>query len=181
VTDRLVHPGALVGPNSNSPLLIIQEVSRLRLVVAVPEENVGGIARGATVSFRVPAYAERMFSGTVARIPRALDPKTRSMPVELDVQNRDQLLAPGMYPTVNWPVRSSQQILLVPKTSVVTTTERTFVIRDKNGRAEWVDVRKGAADGDLIQIIGPLKAGDRVVKRATDEIREGTPLGGTTG
>jgi RND family efflux transporter MFP subunit len=181
VTDRLVHPGALVGPNSDSPLLVIQEVSKLRLVVSVPEENVGGIARGATVSFRVPAYAERTFSGTVARIPRVLDPKTRSMPVELDVQNKDQLLAPGMYPTVNWPVRSSQQTLLVPKTSVVTTTERTFVIREKNGRAEWVDVRKGASEGDMIQVIGPLKIGERVVKRATDEIREGTPLGGATG
>jgi membrane fusion protein, multidrug efflux system len=181
VTDRLVHPGALVGPNSNSPLLVIQEVSKLRLVVSVPEENVGGIARGATVSFRVPAYAERTFSGTVARIPRVLDPKTRSMPVELDVQNKDQVLAPGMYPTVNWPVRSSQQTLLVPKTSVVTTTERTFVIREKNGRAEWVDVRKGPSEGDLIQVIGPLKAGERVVKRANDEIREGTPLGGATG
>jgi RND family efflux transporter MFP subunit len=181
VTERLVHPGALVGPNGNTPLLVIQQVSKLRLVVSVPEENVGGIARGAIVSFRVPAYPERTFSGSVARIPRALDAKTRSMPVELDVQNRDQLLAPGMYPTVSWPVRSSQQMLLVPKTSVVTTTERTFVIRDTNGRAEWVDVRKGPGEGEMIQIIGPLKPGERVVKRATDEIREGIPLGGTAG
>ena len=176
VTERLVHPGALVGPNTNSPLLVIQQVSRLRLIVSVPEENVGGIVRGANVPFRVPAYAERTFSGTVSRIPRVLDPKSRSMPVELDVMNKDQLLAPGMYPTVSWPVRSAQQALFVPKTSVVTTTERTFVVREKNGKAEWVDVRKGPADGDLIQIIGSLHAGDRVVKRATDELREGTIL-----
>jgi hypothetical protein len=77
---------------------------------------------------------------------------------------------------VNWPIRSSQAAFFVPKTSVVTTTERTFVIRDKNGRAEWVDVRKGPVDGDVIQIFGPLKSADRVVKRATDEIREGTPI-----
>ena len=50
------------------------------------------------------------------------------------------------------------------------------MIRDQNGRAEWVDVRKGAADGDLVQVFGDLKAGDRVVRRGTDEIREGTPL-----
>ena len=75
-----------------------------------------------------------------------------------------------MYPTVRWPVRSSEQALFVPKTSVVTTTERTFVIREKNGRAEWVNVQKGPADGDLIRVIGPLQPGDRVVKRATDEI-----------
>jgi RND family efflux transporter MFP subunit len=161
-------------------LLVIQQVSKLRLIVSVPEENVGGIVRGANVPFRVPAYAQRTFSGTVSRIPRVLDPKSRSMPVELDVINKDQLLAPGMYPTVSWPVRSAQHALFVPKTSVVTTTERTFVVREKNGKAEWVDVRKGPADGDLIQIIGSLQAGERVVKRATDELREGTILGASS-
>jgi membrane fusion protein, multidrug efflux system len=176
VTERLVHPGALVGPNTNSPLLVVEQVSRLRVVVSVPEENVAGIARGANVSFKVPAYPERTFSGTVARIPKSLDAKTRSMAVELDVVNRDQSLAPGMYPTVRWPVRSSEQGLFVPRTSVVTTTERTFVIRDNNGRAEWVNVQKGPVDGDMIRVIGSLKAGDRVVRRANDEIREGTVL-----
>jgi RND family efflux transporter MFP subunit len=178
VTERLVHPGALVGPNADSALLVIQQVSKLRLIVSVPEENVGGIVLGANVTFSVPAYSGRTFSGGVARIPRVLDPKTRSMSVELDVMNRDQMLAPGMYPTVRWPVRSSERALFVPKTSVVTTTERTFVVREKDGRAEWVNVQKGPADGDLIRIIGPLQPGDRVVKRATDEIREGTVLKG---
>ena len=58
----------------------------------------------------------------------------------------------------------------------MTTTERTFVIREKNGKAEWVNVRKGAVDGDLQEVIGELQAGDKVVKRAYDELREGTPL-----
>jgi len=73
-------------------------------------------------------------------------------------------------------VRRARPALFVPKTSVVTTTERTFVIRDQNGRAEWVDVTKGLAEGDLIEVMGKLKAGDQVVKRATDEIRVGTQL-----
>jgi multidrug efflux pump subunit AcrA (membrane-fusion protein) len=176
VTTRFVHPGALVGPNPEAVLLEIQQVSRLRLVVSLPEENVAGILRGANVSFSVPAYPGRTFSGSVARIPPALDPKTRSMSVELDVINKDQSLAPGMYPTVRWPVRSRDQAVFVPKTSVVTTTQRTFVVREKNGRAEWVNVQKGPADGDLIQVIGPLQAGDVVVKRATDEMREGIVL-----
>jgi RND family efflux transporter MFP subunit len=178
VTERLVHPGALVGPNTNTPLLVIEQISRLRLLISVPEESVAGIARGANVSFKVPTYPERTFTGSVARIPKSLDSKTRSMPVELDVVNRDQSLAPGMYPTVRWPVRSSEQGLFVPRTSVVTTTERTFVIRDNKGRAEWVNVQKGPVDGETIRVIGPLKAGDRVVKRANDEIREGAVLTG---
>ncbi len=176
VTDRLVHPGALVGPGNDVALLVIQQVSHLRLVVPVPEEDVSGIVNGASVPFQVPAWPERSYSGKIARLSHALDPKTRTMAVELDVTNHDGALAPGMYPTVKWPVRRSRSALFVPKTSVVTTTERTFVIRSQNGQAEWVDVKKGVADGDLVEVSGNLKPGDRVVRRATDEIRDGTKL-----
>jgi len=176
VTDRMVHPGALVGPGNDIPLLVIQQVSHLRLVVPVPEEDVSGIVNGAAVAFQVPAWPERMFSGKVARLSRALDQKTRTMPVEIDVMNRDGSLSPGMFPTVKWPVRRSRPALFVPKTSVVTTTERTFVIRDQNGKAEWVDVKKGVSDGDLVEVIGNLKPGDRVVRRGTDEVHDGSPI-----
>ncbi|MGA2711598.1 MAG: efflux RND transporter periplasmic adaptor subunit [Bryobacteraceae bacterium] len=176
VTERLVHPGALVGPNADSPLLVIQQVSRLRIVVPLPEEDVGAIARGASVEFRVPAYPERNYSGTISRVAHALDTKTRTMAVELEFANKDGSLSPGMYPTVKWPIRRPRPSLFVPKTSVVTTTERTFVIRSHNGRAEWVDVKKGDADGDLVEVMGNLQAGDQVVRRATDELREGTTI-----
>jgi RND family efflux transporter MFP subunit len=176
VTDRMVHPGALVGPGNDAVLLVIQQVSHLRLVVPVPEENVSGILNGAAVSFQVPAWPGRAYSGKIARISHALDPKTRTMNVELDVSNRDGSLAPGMYPTVKWPVRRASPSLLVPKTSIVTTTERTFVIRDQNGQAQWVDVKKGVTDGDLVEVFGSLKPGDRVLRHATDEIRDGAPL-----
>lgn len=176
VTDRLVHPGALVGPGPDPVILVIQQVSHLRLVVAVPEANIGGIARGVRVGFHVPAYPERSYTGTVARISHALDPKTRTMAVELDVPNRDASLSPGMYPSVKWPIRQSRPALMVPRTSVVTTTERTFVIRNRDGKAEWVNVSKGAADGDSMEVIGALRPGDMVVRRATDEIHEGASL-----
>jgi len=105
-----------------------------------------------------------------------MDQKTRTMPVELDVVNRDGTLAPGMYPSVKWPVRSQGAELWVPKTVVVTTTERTFVVRARDGRAEWVYVKKGAAEGDMVAVLGSLKAGDMMVRRATDEIRDGSQL-----
>lgn len=176
VTERMVHPGALVGPGNDIALLVIQEVSHLRLVVPVPEEDVSGIVNGANVAFQVPAWPERTFSGKIARISHALDQKTRTMAVELDVMNGDGSLAPGMYPTVNWPVRRARPSLFVPQTSVVATTERTFVIRNRDGEADWVDVRKGVTDGDQVEVIGNLTPGDMVVRRATDEIRDGTQL-----
>lgn len=176
VTERLVHPGALVGPGADSPLFTIQQISKLRLVVAVPEEYAGSIAPAARVEFHVPAFPERTYSGTVARSAHALDTKTRTMPVELDVTNNDGSLSPGMYPTVKWPVRRSRPALFVPATSVVTTTERTFVIRDRSGRAEWVNVRKGSTEGDLSEVMGDLHPGDKVLRRGTDELRNGALL-----
>ena len=175
ITERNVHPGALVGPGAGStPLLRLNQISRLRLVVAVPEALVGAIVRGARVPFSVPAYPGEQFFGTVSLIAHDLDPKTRTMAVELDVRNRDLRLGAGMYPELQWPVRRPHASLLVPPTSIVTTTERTFVIRVDNGVARWVNVGRGARVGDLVEVFGPLKDGDTIVRRGTDEIREGT-------
>ena len=176
ITDRLIHPGALVGPGADAPLLVLQQLSKLRLVVAVPEADAGTVPQGAKVSFRVPAFPERAFSGVVARSSHTLDTRTRTLTVELDVANADGALAPGMFPTVAWPVRRPGPSLLVPATSVVTTTERTFVIRNQAGKAEWVNVKKGVAQGDLVEVTGPLKAGDSVIRRASDEMRDGSPI-----
>lgn len=177
ITERNVHPGALVGPGAGTtPMLRLHQIARLRLVVAVPEALVGGIVKDARVSFTVPAYPGETFYGTVNLVAHDLDEKTRSMPVELDVKNPDLRLGAGMYPEVQWPVKRPQPSLLVPPTSIVTTTERTFVIRVDNGVAQWVNVGRGARVGDLIEVFGPLKDGDTIVRRATDEIRDGSKV-----
>jgi multidrug efflux pump subunit AcrA (membrane-fusion protein) len=126
------------------------------------------------VSFTAPAYPGETFAGTIARVSHSMDEKTRSMAVELDVSNANSRLAPGMYPTVTWPVRPQRPSLLVPASSIVTTTERTFVVRVRDGKAQWVNVAKGAPAGDLVPVIGPLQPGDMILKRASDEIRDGS-------
>ena len=65
---------------------------------------------------------------------------------------------------------------LAPPASIVTTTERSFVIRARNGKAEYVNVSRGAPAGELIEVLGALAEGDEIVRRASDEIREGAPL-----
>ena len=178
ITEREIHPGALVGPGAGSsiPLLRLEQNSRLRLVVAVPESEVGGIVKGGHVPFRVPAYPGETFNGVIARIPDSLDSRTRTMPVELDVANPQGRLAPGMYPEVSWPVRNKKPALLVPASSILTTRERTFAIRIRDGKAEWVNVTRGSPVDDLLQVYGPLNPGDQLVRRASEEIREGTAL-----
>lgn len=180
ISARFVHPGAFVGPGADTALLQLDQVSRLRLAVAVPETDVAGIAKGARIDFKVPAYPDRTFNGIVARPAYVLDRKTRTMPVELDVTNAQRLLAPGMYPSVIWPVGHRRASLLVPSTSVVATTERVFVIRNHEGHAQWVDVRRGATVGNLVEVYGDLKPGDEIVQRGTDEIRDGASLKGSS-
>ena len=107
ISTRYVHPGALVGPGSEVPLLQLDQISHLRLAVAVPEADVAGLVKGMKVDFKVPAFPDRTFSGVIARPAYALDKKTRTMPVELNVSNPQRLLAPGMYPSVLWPVERS--------------------------------------------------------------------------
>ena len=178
VTERNVHPGALVGPGSGSgagvPLLRVEQTARLRAVVPVPEKYVAGMAEGAKVEFSVPAFPNQTFSGKVARIAHSVDVKTRTMPVELDVANPNGRLASGMFPEVLWPVRRSEATLFVPASAVARTTEATFVVRIHEGAAEWVNVQTGEVDGKLIEVFGDLHPGDEVASRGTDELRPGT-------
>jgi RND family efflux transporter MFP subunit len=176
ITDRFVHPGMMVDAAGRPPLLKLQQISHLRLVVPVPETYVGSVAKGKEVPFHVPAHPGKSYKAKITRIPNALDQQSRTMMVELDVYNTDGTLASGMYPTVDWPVGSGETQLFVPTTSVVTTTERTFVITSVNGHAHWVDVRKGPSLGEQVSIRGQIAVGQPIVKRASDEIREGAVL-----
>jgi RND family efflux transporter MFP subunit len=175
ITERSVHPGSLVGPSAG-PLLRIEQITRLRLTVPVPETHVGTISKGTRVEFAVSAFPDRVFSGVIARPAHSLDMKTRSMLVELDVTNADLALAPGMFADVKWPLSRGRATLFVPTAAVVRTSERQFVVRVRDAVAEWVDVRRGELNGDVIEVFGDLREGDVVVRRGNDEIRPGTRI-----
>jgi RND family efflux transporter MFP subunit len=178
VTERNVHPGALVGPSGGAggqlPLVRVEQTGRLRLVVPVPEKYAADIVNGANVEFTVPAFPNQTFRGTVARIARSVEVKTRTMPVELDLRNADGRLASGMFSEVLWPVHRSVPTLFVPTSAVARTTEATFVVRIRNGNSEWVDVRTGEVDGKFVEVFGDLQEGNEVAVRGTDELRPGT-------
>jgi RND family efflux transporter MFP subunit len=177
ITERNVHPGALVGPQgagSTTPMLKLEEVSKLRLTVPVPESLAGAIAEGTPAPFFVRAYPGTAFTGTVARVARSVDARTRSMPVELDVDNSDGRLAPGMFADVKWRIKRDAPSLFVPVSAVVTTTERTFVVKISDGVAHPVTVSRGTAVGDQLEVFGALSAGETVAVRGSEELREGT-------
>jgi RND family efflux transporter MFP subunit len=180
VTERNVHPGALVGPaggpGTATPIVRIVASNRLRLVIPVPEAYTAGVTNGTSLTFAVAAYPGQTFAGEVARISQSVDIATRTMAVELDVDNADGRLAPGTFCQVKWPVRRTAPSLLVPNGSVASTTGRTFVIRVRGGRTEWVDVQTGLTSGALLEVFGDLKPGDEIAAHATDELKSGASV-----
>jgi membrane fusion protein, multidrug efflux system len=180
VTTRYVHPGALVGPAAGqgaaTPIVKIETTTRQRLVVPVPENDVAGVPEGTMVSFTVPAFPGRTFHAPIARISNDVDLKTRTMPVELDVSDPHAELVPGSFCEVNWPIRRTYPTLFVPTSAVASNLERTFVLRIRNTRIEWVDVTTGVTDGALIEVFGDLHEGDEVATHGTDQLRGGTEI-----
>ena len=81
-----------------------------------------------------------------------------------------------MFPEVPWPVRRPRPTLFVPASAVARTTERVFVVRIRDGKAEWVDVKTGASSGNGVEVFGDLKEGDEVALRGTDELRPRTQV-----
>jgi RND family efflux transporter MFP subunit len=180
ITERNVHPGALVGPAagaSSPPMLKMESVGHLRITVAVPETDAGAIADGANAEFAVRTWPGVKFSGAIRRVAHAIDMRTRTMPVELDYANKDGKLAPGMFAEVTWPVRRDAPSLFVPSTAVVQTTDKTYVDRIKDGVVEQLPVKRGVTLKDAVEVFaGGLVVDDLVMKRGSEELKPGTKV-----
>ncbi len=178
ISARNVNLGAYVGPGGKSidPLFVLQDQKRLRLVVSVPENYTGGLSENNTVNFTVEALPNRKFTAQIKRLAGAVDDKLRSERLEMDVSNNDKKLLPHMFAEVEVPLPSRDSTFIVPKTAIVTSTEKVFIIKVVNKHAQWVDVKKGFSSGDFTEVYGDIKKGDSIVKQANEEIRDGSEL-----
>jgi membrane fusion protein (multidrug efflux system) len=182
ITARNVNLGAYVGPSGKGQaLLVLQQQNKLRLVISIPESSTGGLSTKDAVSFTVRSLPNQKFTAKVARLAGALDDKLRSERLEMDVQNTGKKLLPGMYAEVNLPLPGRDSAIVIPKTALVVSTEKVFVIRVVNHKAQWVNVQKGAQSGDVIEVYGDIKPGDALVKNANDEIRDGQDVNDKAG
>jgi membrane fusion protein, multidrug efflux system len=153
--------------------LQIADEKRLRLVVPIPEAQLGEVKIGQLVSFTVPAFPGQTCRAPIRHISGQVDEKSRTMPVELDVENRDGRLSPGTFTTVSWPLERSHPTLFVLASAVTSDQQHTFVIRVRDGKAEWVTVQTGQLVDGEIEVFGELAAGHQVVKTASDAIHSG--------
>lgn len=178
ITQRNVHPGALVSAEARDgkPMLELKEVDHLRLQVSIPENMAGTLRGNDTISFYLSSFPGKRFVGHIARKAMNINQQYRSEPVELDVFNADEKLAPGMYADVLFDSKGNPNALAVPRTAVVTSTERKYVILVRDGKTVKVDVTTGNEGDSRVEVLGGLKPGDQVVANANDEIKEGLTL-----
>ena len=177
ITQRNVHPGALVSAeNKDIPMLELKEVDHLRLQVDIPESMAATLRKDDTLSFYLSAFPGRRMTGLIARKSMNISVQYRSERVELDVYNKDEALAPGMYADVLFDSKGIPGALSVPKSAVVTSTERKYVVVVRNGKTVKVDVTTGNEGGNRIEVTGDLQAGEEVIANADDEIKQGITI-----
>jgi membrane fusion protein (multidrug efflux system) len=179
ISERNVHPGALVGPNlktEDRPMLVLQQENKLRLVIDVPELYSNQLTAHTVISFRVSTLPGKVFQGPISRSAGALNMRYRSEAVEVDVNNTQGLLKPGMYAEVILPVKRSSSSLIVPASAIVTSQEKKYVIAVDQGKTHWVDIATGNSRNDSTEVFGNLQLHDKVIVNANDEIRNGETL-----
>jgi RND family efflux transporter MFP subunit len=177
ITERNVHPGALVSATSkDKPMLELKEIQHLRLQVDIPENLAVNLKVKDSISFYTSAMPGKRMTGFLSRKSMNVNTQYRTERMEIDVNNSGLLLSPGMYADVLIYSNGNANTLSVPATAVITSTERKYVIKMVNHKAHLVDVNTTGTSGDKAEIYGNLTAGDQVITRATEEIKEGDTI-----
>jgi RND family efflux transporter MFP subunit len=173
ITERNVHPGALVSAaTKDKPMLELKQVSHLRLQIDVPEALSARLKQGDTVAFYVSALQGKRMVATISRKSMNMNMQFRTERMELDVSNPDAVLTPGMYADVVLHAEGDTHAMNVPRSAVVTSTERKYVLCSENGKIRKVDVTTGSLSTDRAEIYGAVHPGDIVVIHANDEMKE---------
>jgi RND family efflux transporter MFP subunit len=176
ITQRNVDVGALVS-SGNTLLYRIAQTRTLRTYVNVPQSSVTAVHVGQAAALTLSDFPGRTFSGTVARLARALDPASRTMLVEVDVPNVDSALFPGSYAKVELIGSLANPPLVVPAAALVFRTDgaQLAVVRpDKTVHLQKVTV--GRDYGDRLEILSGVDDGTTIVAVAGDIAREGAKI-----
>jgi membrane fusion protein (multidrug efflux system) len=177
IIQRNVSPGALVAPGKtgDQPILILQDIHKMRLTVDIPEDYVDKVDLTQPVSFTFNAMPGQVQTAKISRSANSLGSMQQEA-IEIDVLNQNGELKPGMYAEVKIPMLSGAKSLLVPNNAIVRSTEHEYVVKDSGGKAYLVNIKEGLVSNDSTEVFGNLKANDKVLLHASDEIKQGDSI-----
>jgi len=138
----------------------------------MPEGVAANLKNKDTVSFYVSALQGKKMTGFINRESMNENAQYRSERMEVDVLNKDETLAPGMFADVVLYSKGNIEAFFVPRQAVVTSTERKYVLVVKDKKVTKVDVTTGNQTSSKIEVFGALNKDDKVVAAANDEMKE---------
>jgi len=178
VTIRYADTGSLIAAGTSSstqsePVVRLAQISVLRLVLPIPEAIAGGIRLGDPIKVHVQALNQD-YVGKVSRFADALDEQTRTMHTEIDFQNSDGKLLPGMYVEANVPPAMKKETLTVPLEAVeINGADGTVLVVNAQNVLEERKVHLGMQGSTRIEVLSGLSGGERVVVGSRNEYRAG--------
>ncbi len=175
ITRRNIDPGEYVhSPSSDkaTPPFTIANIQTATVVMRVPEPSVPHVRIGNPVRMAFEALGEEVVAGKVTRIAKILEDKSRTMRVEIDVENPDGKLYPGMFGSVVLTLSEVKDALTVPASALYGTGEGLFVVTVTDNQAHRIPVRTGYDDGRIVQILSGLSGDEQVVVSNKGELSD---------
>ena len=180
VTARNIDIGQLIDQGAGKELFHMQAIQTLRVYTNVPQLDSQTARIGAKIDLTFPEHPGQTFTGTLVRTAKAIDPASRTLLVEVDVDNRDGKLLPGSLAQVHFKTPGAAPTFVVPAAALIFRREGLQLGTVVHGNvAHLVHVVIGEDDGANVQIISGISAGDRVIQDPPDSLIEGekvTPL-----
>jgi membrane fusion protein, multidrug efflux system len=175
VAKRNVDPGAFVSQNAGVASVV--DISSLRLVANVVEKDLHAVNPGDPATVEVDAYPGEKFNGRIARVSPILDPATRTAPIEVEIPNPQYRLKPGMYAKITLEIESRDNVLIVPKISLVDSEGRRGIYQPNDeSRAAFKPVTVGLEDSEKAEILEGLREGEIVVSTGAGALRRNDQL-----
>jgi RND family efflux transporter MFP subunit len=177
VSQRNLDPGAAVsaqsaGTNTSSVgILTIQDIDTVKVQIEVPERDIARVRVGARVRLVVDPYEGETFTGSVARVVHNLDPRSRTMGVEVEIPNPGRRLKPGMFARVEVLVETRQGVLTVPAETVRLGEAKPSVMIVRDGVVEVAPIEVGVADGRGLEVVKGLSDKDQVILQGKDLVK----------
>jgi multidrug efflux pump subunit AcrA (membrane-fusion protein) len=174
IEKRLVNLGELV--KAQMPVIAVVRVDPLKVIAEIPEKMAPWIKDGQPVQLHVDAYPQRMFEGKVSRISPAVNTATRAFPFEALVPNRDAVLKPGTFARVHIESGREDQVLTLPYSALQYRygVNRVFVV--DHDKLNVHELKVGDRMGERIEILGGVKAGDRVAVTDVEKLVDGAKV-----
>ncbi len=177
VSARKLDPGALVGPTGGAgPILTIQRLDTLRVFVPVNERDASQVAVGQTARLELDALPGRAVEGRVVRVSPAFDPVARTLDAEVQIQNRDGRLRPGMYGRAAIVTDVHRGALVVPASAVQISNERSYVFVLRGDKVARLPIRTGVDGGDWLEVVSGLGREDQIVTAGADVLSDGATV-----